>query len=390
MTSGPRSGPADSSPGRDESAFEPGFDVYRALVEGIPAVLYVDYPDEWSTNWFTSPQSMQMLGYTAEEWGTSPDLWLLKIHPDDVGRVKAENDRSNETGEPFFSEYRMFTKDGRILWLRDQASLSHEGGRPHWRGVMSDITPQKEAEEKLRWSLEVLRRTIQERRDLAVRLETAEEEERRRIAADIHDDPIQVMSAIDLRLAMLAQPGARIDPAALDEIHETVVQSIERLRSLVFELRPAALDRDGLVAALSEYVAHAGKETGWAFEVVDELDDEPDPDLRATLYRMAQEAIANAKKHSGASSIRVTVCSEGPAVTIEVSDDGAGFDAAGGISPAPGHLGLVTMVERAELMGGRCRITSEPGGGTTVACWLPAHPTSAEPEAFDTMSSGLP
>ncbi len=72
----------------------------------------------------------------------------------------------------------MYTKDGRILWLRDQATLSREGGRPHWRGVMSDITPQKEAEEKLRWSLEVLRRTIQERRDLAVRLETAEEEER--------------------------------------------------------------------------------------------------------------------------------------------------------------------------------------------------------------------
>ncbi len=73
-----------------------------------------------------------------------------------------------------------------------------------------------------------------------------------------------------------------------------------------------------------------------------------------------------------------------------VSDDGVGFDTGGGIRPEPGHLGLETMVERAELMGGSCRISSDPGAGTTVACWLPAQPTSADPETFETMSNGLP
>jgi PAS domain S-box-containing protein len=355
---------------RDEAAFGPGFDVYRSLVEGIPAVLYIDYLDEWSTNWFTSPQAVELLGYEVEEWGTNPDLWLGKIHPDDVDRVKAENERSNETGEPFVSQYRMYTKDGRLLWLRDEATLSHDGGRPHWIGVILDITPQKEAEEKLRWSLETLRRTVQERRDLATRLEGAQEEERRRIAADIHDDPIQVMSAVDLRLALLAGKGGTTDVAALEEIRETVRQSIERLRSLLFELRPVALDQEGLVAALGQYLEHTAVQTGWSVTITDALEAEPGPEVRAVLYRTAQEAVANARKHAGATTVDIVVTSEGGGVSIRIHDDGDGFDPEKLDRPEPGHLGLVTMVERAELMGGWCRLTSGDGSGTTVECWL--------------------
>ena len=85
-------------------------------------------------------------------------------------------------------------------------------------------------------------------------------------------------------------------------------QSIERLRSLVFELRPAALDRDGLVVAIDQYLAHAAKETGWTYEVIDELDHEPDPELRVSLYRIVQEAVANARKHAGARHVIGAAC----------------------------------------------------------------------------------
>jgi PAS domain S-box-containing protein len=359
-------------PDREGGGFDPGFDVYRALVEGIPAVLYIDYLDEWSTNWFTSPQSVEMFGYTAEEWGTTPDLWLKKIHPDDVDRVKAENDRGNETGEPFFSEYRMYTADGRIVWIRDEAWLSRSGGRPHWRGVMLDITAQKEAEEKLRWSLDVLRRTIQQRRELAVRLEGAQEEERRRIATDIHDDPIQAMSAVDLRLSMLAEKGLPADPLLLAELQGIVRRSIERMRSLLFELRPSALDREGLIQALRQYLEHAARDTEWSYELTDDLASEPGPELRATLYRIAQEAITNARKHAAASSLQLWVATEGDGVMVRIRDDGEGFDTGHLEAPTPGHIGLATMIERAELMGGWCRVTSHLGSGTTVECWLPA------------------
>lgn len=347
-------------------------DVYRALVESIPAIFYIDRPDELSTNFYTSPQAVDLLGYTQDEWGTTPALWIDRIHPDDRARVSEENDRANGVRDRFFSEYRMLAKDGRIVWLRDEAVyVVGAGTAPHWRGIMLDITAQKEAEEKLRWSLEVLRRTLQERRELAQRLESAQEEERRRIAADIHDDPIQAMSAVDLRLQLLAASPGNAAAAELTELHETVTRSIERLRSLLFELRPTALDREGLVPALSVYLEHTGSDPGWSFEVFDALGAEPPPEMRAILYRIAQEAVTNARKHAAASRVDVSVTGSRDGVTIEIRDDGRGFHVEEAMRPRPGHLGLSTMIERAELLGGRCHISSEPGRGTVVTCWLP-------------------
>ena len=347
-------------------------DVYRALVESIPAIFYIDRPDELSTNFYTSPQAVDLLGYTRDEWGTTPALWIDRIHPDDRARVSEENERANRVGDRFFSEYRMLAKDGRTVWLRDEAVyVVGTGTAPHWRGIMLDITAQKEAEEKLRWSLEVLRRTLQERRELAQRLESAQEEERRRIAADIHDDPIQAMSAVDLRLQLLAASPERAAAPELTELHETVTQSIERLRSLLFELRPTALDREGLIAALNVYLAHTGAVPGWSYEVVDALDAEPPPEMRAVLYRVAQEAVTNARTHAAATRVDVHVTGSRDGVTIEVRDDGRGFDVEEAMRPRPGHLGLSTMIERAELLGGRCHVSSDPGRGTVVTCWLP-------------------
>ncbi|MEO8475652.1 MAG: PAS domain-containing protein [Actinomycetota bacterium] len=350
------------------------FDVYRALVEGIPAIVYLDRPDEYSTNFYTSPQAVELLGYTTEEWGASTEFWIEKIDPDDVEAVIEENRRSNAAGDRFFAEYRMRAKDDRLVWIRDEAVLVlDDDGHPlHWQGVMLDITAQKEAEEKLRWSLDVLRRTVQQRRDLARRLEHAQEEERRRIAADIHDDPIQVMSAVDLRLQTLAATGGTIGAAEVEDLHEIVQRSIDRLRSLLFELRPGALDREGLVVALRQYADHVARETGWTAEVVDELGEEPPRELRATLYRLAQEALTNARKHADASHLTVEVASVDDGVRIRVGDDGVGFDPSNMHEPRPGHIGLSTMVERAELAGGWCKITSTPGRGTLVECWLPA------------------
>jgi PAS domain S-box-containing protein len=358
----------------DPSRFADGFDdpeIYRTLVEGIPAIVYVDKPDEYSTNFYTSPQAVEVLGYTPEEWGTNPDLWLRRIHPDDVDRVRRENEVSNATGEPFRSEYRMFTKDDRIVWIRDEALLVYDDrGRPaFWRGVMIDITAEREAQEKLRWSLEVLRRTIQQRRDLALRLENAQEEERRRIASDLHDDPIQVMSAVDLRLQTMMSDPAGVTASDLEALHETVEQAIDRLRSMVFELRPAALDREGLAAALRQYLDRLAGQTGWSVGFQDRLASEPPVELRATLFRIAQEALMNARKHAGATHVEVTLADAGSGVALRVNDDGKGFDPE---DPGrPGHLGLETSIERAELAGGWCRITSEPGGGTSLECWLP-------------------
>jgi signal transduction histidine kinase len=211
-------------------------------------------------------------------------------------------------------------------------------------------------------------------RSILVRLEEAQEEERRRIAADLHDDSIQVITAADLRLAaldrMLEDPALKSEVA---EIHQTLQLAVDRLRKLLFELLPPPFDREGLSTALETYVAH--REPGVEFNVKDELDGEPPEEIRRTLFRMGQEAINNALKHAGATRIDVVLSSRDGGIGLLVADDGRGFDIQGLGRPALGHIGLPTMVERASLAGGWCTIDSTPGGGTTVQAWLPTAPT---------------
>jgi signal transduction histidine kinase len=237
--------------------------------------------------------------------------------------------------------------------------------------VISDISETKRTEAKLRRSLDALRRTLEERRELLVRLESAQEEERRRIAADIHDDSIQVMSAADLRaqalVTQIEDPELRAEAI---ELREMIGACVERLRHLLFELRPPALDREGLVAALSAY--SNGSEP--VPQIASGLSEEPPSDVRATLFRIAQEAIANAHRHADADAITVSLADADGGVSLVVADEGKGFDVA---SPEPGHIGLPTIVERAELAGGRCSVESAPGRGTTVSVWLPLSATRA-------------
>ena len=363
-------------------------DAYRMLVEGVPATLYIDRPDKLSTNLYTSPQIESLLGYPLHEWMADPELWKAVIHPDDRERVLAANDASNDRGDEYLVEYRVLTKDGRTLWIRDEAwpVRGADGTLLYWRGVILDITQRKEVEERLRWSLDVLRRTIQQRRELARRLQNAQEAERQRIAADIHDDPIQVMSAVDMRLQMLAEFPDTITSEALAGIEGEVRGAIERLRSMLFELRPAALDREGLIPALRLYLDRRAKTAGWEADVVDRMTAQPDRDLAALVYRIAQEAIVNVAKHADATRVQVEVSSAGDGLTLRVIDDGNGFTPDLDAQPVPGHLGVSTMVERAELAGGWTRIVSAPQEGTTVECWLPLDAASGDAALADRIS----
>jgi len=347
---------------------------YRTLVEGVPsAILYIDAVDDPSTNLYTSPQVEDVLGIAPAEWQSDPDLWFRMIHAEDRDRVVREHRASNVSGDPFTSEYRVLTPDGREVWIRDEAVLVRdEHGRAlFWRGVMLDVTHQKRTEEKLRQSLDILRRTMQERRELLGRLGVAQEQERRRIAADIHDDSIQVMSSVDVRLQMLLAdletPNQR---STIEGVHDTVQLAIERLRHLLFELRPPSLEEEGLAAALRIYLEQAARDSGFWISVEDELGTEPPDEVRVTIYRIMQEAITNARKHAQAGHAGLSLRTTDGGVSASLTDDGRGFDTEG-TKPEPGHLGLATMTERAEVAGGWCRVESRPGRGTTVECWIP-------------------
>lgn len=136
---------------RQASADEILDDRYRSIVEHIPAVTYIDALDDAASTLYVSPQVEELLGYAPHEWMSDPELWLRIVHPEDRARAAAENQRHNETGESFSLDYRVYRKDGRLAWIRDEARMIRDDrGVPMFSlGVMIDVTETKRGDEKV-------------------------------------------------------------------------------------------------------------------------------------------------------------------------------------------------------------------------------------------------
>ena len=619
----------------------------RTLVEHVPAITYTEEYSGEPSLVYISPQVEKVLGYTPREVLADPDLWTKLLHPHDRERVLAEVSRSNETGDPFAMEYRVFARNGRVIWLRDEAVLVRdEDGNPlHWQGFMLDITERKLAEEKRRESDELYRNVVEqtaeniflldpftkhilqanasfhnslgyepeelrrltyydivaqdsenidsnikrvlergshfigERRyrrkdgslievevnagaisyggrpavcvvahdvterknseaalrssldallalyeagqvlssslereeigsrllgivgrisgttaavidlrgdlgelrrwrdfgpddllrhaheapealaardaafesgergsfglkvpgpsigilaglctpmrardqvigvlevygperlvesktadtfaslanqaasalenarlyeeltgrerqlhDLVVQLLAVQEDERRRVAYDIHDGLAQTAAAAHHHLQAFARhhpPGSSRGLEELDEALELVRDVVGEARQLIHDLRPTVLDDFGLAAAVRLQVDTL-KSEGWDVELEDELGNERlPPEVETTLFRVAQEALTNVRKHTQTTRVRVALDRLGSAVRLLVSDEGGGFlpDETARTNGPGERVGLSGMRERVSLLGGRFELHSEPGSGTTV------------------------
>ena len=277
--------------------------------------------------------------------------------------------------------------DGSDRWIRMDISSDHDmaGEVSGLTTVITDIEDRKRAEEGRNEAIAKLRESNAVRQLLLERLITAQEEERRRIALDVHDDAVQVMAAANIRLVML---GKRLnDPtlsAQLDLLVQSVNLSTARLRSLIFELEPPSLQRDGVTSALRVHLDKLRSETGIATTLSGSLTDEPPMTRGILLYRMVQEALANVKKHSAAHAVAVTIRNDGADLVVVVTDDGVGFDEVHG--NMPGHLGLASMRERAYMAGGICTITSSTVTGTRVEFRMPTHDRQDEQASLPDIS----
>lgn len=240
-------------------------------------------------------------------------------------------------------------------------------------GVNRDITDRLATEERLRDTIEELRRTDRARRQLLSRLVAAQEEERQRIAAELHDDPIQQLYAAGLRLGMVQ---ARVDDPAAETIEQvqTVLRgTIGRLREMLFELQPRALETEGLGPAIAQYVEYANRESSTEYVLEDRLTIPLSPEIRSIAYRNVLEGISNVRRHASARRATIRIHEREGGVLCSIADDGRGFLMNDLVDRhRPGHLGLPAMRERVELCGGRMDISSAPGQGTTVDFWLPS------------------
>ena len=225
-----------------------------------------------------------------------------------------------------------------------------------------------ERTEKLREVIAELQEIDEQRRRLLDHVVRAAEEERTRIAHDIHDDPVQKMAALKMRLELFRKkhPGL----SDIDEALEVMRVTIQSMRTLLFDLSPPTLEEEGLGSALTYLLENSDSSFDWIVDD-DPLDEEPAVQTSLILYRIAQEAFANARKHAEARHIRVTLEPRDGGTSMQIADDGVGFIPQEALVAAPGHLGLAAIRERAEMAGGWSKLWSLPGQGTTLEVWLP-------------------
>ncbi|MGH2579260.1 MAG: GAF domain-containing sensor histidine kinase [Actinomycetota bacterium] len=260
-------------------------------------------------------------------------------------------------------------------WLLDEIRHRLEENRALQRELMAEKMSLEVAVDarttELSDSLRSLRLVEDARRKLVGQLVHAQEEERVRIAEDIHDDPVQKVVAASMRLQLIRKqvqdPDVR---ASLDKLLESIRASIFSLRHMIFELHPSVLEHEGLAPALREHMAKLESEL--EFELQDDFEEQPSGETRVLLFRIAQEALGNVLKHARAQRVEVHLSQDDGGFKVEIRDDGVGFTPPQRLSSAPGHLGLSSMRERAELAGGWCQVHSLPDCGTTVQFWLPA------------------
>ncbi|GHG30720.1 MULTISPECIES: PAS domain-containing sensor histidine kinase [Amycolatopsis] len=339
---------------------------FRLLVQGVLdyAIFMLDTGGHISS-WNAGAQRIK--GYAAEE--IIGQHFSVFYPAEDVAAGKPARELEIAVAEGRLEDegWRL-RKDGTRFWANVViTALYDEQGRLHGFGkVTRDMTERRNAEQALR-----------ERRRLVGHLVEAQEVERRRIAWDVHDESIQSMVAVGMRLQLLASRLPEPHASAVGSLDESVAAAIARLRGLVSRLRPPELDRHGLVEAVSAYTDDVAGRWGLAHEVRDELTAEPSPEAAITVYRICQEALSNVHKHARATRVGVTLSTVDNGTLVRITDDGVGT--AGGDAGA-GHFGLVEMHERAEAAHGWLSVDSTPGEGTVVEFWLPLLPDATELE----------
>lgn len=218
--------------------------------------------------------------------------------------------------------------------------------------------------------VEAAERAAVVRSSVIAHMAEAQEEERKRIAADVHDDVIQAVASIGTRLDRLQRSYPAV-AGDLADVREAMQLAMRRLRHLVFTLRPPALDLGGLADAIRLYLDEQREEWGLEYSLDANLSVDPPEDARVLLYRIAQEAITNVRRHASAELVDVSLCEQDGGVCMSITDNGAGLNLDPGDDAGPRRFGLAIMRERAEQAGGWWRMETERDVGTTVRCWLP-------------------
>jgi PAS domain S-box-containing protein len=334
---------------------------YRKLFENaIDAIWIHDLEGNITT---VNGAAEKMMGYSRDELYKMNVKTFLSGESLDIAHKIRKKLLNNEPVEQPY-EQRFFKKDGSEAYIQLATSVVMDKEKPvGFQHIARDITEQKRMNENLRFYIQQATR--------------AQEEERKRISHELHDDTIQALVVLSRQLDALASGGKGLSGEArqrLEELWKQTDSILQGVRRMSQDLRPAAIDRLGLLPAIqwlaSEVSEYSGVETkvsviGKEHRLTEEG--------AIALFRIIQEALRNVWRHSGATSAEITIEFSDNSTSITVSDNGKGFTLAGKVGDLAkqGKLGLAGMQERAQLVGGTIAVQSEPGKGTTITVEAP-------------------
>lgn len=316
-----------------------------------------------------SPHWKEMHGLGNEEGEETFEQWSNRIHPDDRPRVLSHLDEYlTGNRQEFREEYRIRRRDHRWIWVLDCAyALWNEKGQAvRMVGSEKDITQRKHTEAQLRQHEAQLV-------DLTTKLLRAQDQERQRIARELHDDMTQRLAILAVEIGSLARSeSSHASPQGhIEHLRQTAAQLAEDIHNFAYRLHPSLLEHLGLEAAIRDQVDDFSRRTSLKIQYTQRNIPRSLPrDVATCLYRVTQESLQNILKHAEASEVLVLLLSTATGVGVCVRDNGKGFIQEPAGSTFHG-LCLISMEERVRLFQGTFRIRSSPGKGTEVHAWVP-------------------
>ncbi len=369
---------------------------YRALVEQTPVVTYIDPSRPDHTTTYFSPQVETLLGYTAEEMTHAEPLWPTLIHPDDRDWVLRMAMDAETSAGTYDVEYRMVAKDGRVVWVHDQAVLirDEQGDPKFWQGVWVDLTEKKRAAE--------LERALTAEREEAAELRAIDELKTTFLRAVSHD--LRTPLAAILGLAVTLESQDSLDAPEARDLASRISVNARKLDRIVTDL----LDLDRISRGIVAPNLRSTELGALVRRVVGESDllGDREVSLRTTevtidvdaakIERIVENLLSNAARHTPSPSrVWIRVGPEAGGALLIVEDDGPGVPAehrevifqpfhqgAGAPEHSPGvGIGLAVVARFAELHGGRAWVEEREGGGASFKVFLPKGPRTASPGA---------
>jgi PAS domain S-box-containing protein len=332
---------------------------YELLVDSLQAIVWRAEAGSFKTS-YVSKRAEAILGYPIAQWLREPHFWEAHLHPDDRLKTVASYRRAAQDKRHHALEYRMVAADGREVWFHDSVHAVVEDDRlREMIGVMVDITDRKCAE-----------RTLKE---MTGRLIGAQEEERRRIARELHDDFNQRLALLTIGLERLGTQVASEGIAAsqvsdLCRLTQGIASDVHRLSH---RLHSTKLEHLGLVPAIKGLCRELSEQYGGQIHFVHRnVPNAIRKESALCLFRVAQEALSNTMKHSSVKSGQLELFGDRGSLHLCISDSGVGFDLQS--VSAKGHLGLISMQERVHAAGGTIAVESQPLKGTRISVHLTA------------------